>query len=256
MSSILARLVDGLRITFLGGLSLFWLAPIIPLIAILPELAQHAAEIRLGMFESSEAFAASAQAPTRWLFAYFKIAGLFVAILAAARYLGGAKKRWWDPRGIAWKRFLIALAINIAFSLGHVGLQQAFGGRTPLAIDVAYQIAGLPLFIYLIGPLYGDTTMTLRRAYTLGWVMAALAGALSLLAWGPTQLLHERNHVWAFGQSEPVIWLLMILDSLLVGLMACWLGAALAAGYWLGRPPGHEASEGPAVAAGTSTVTR
>lgn len=237
MKDAISRFVGGLKTTFWGGLSLFWLAPLIPLIAIAPEFAQHVAEIQLGMFASEEAFNAEAMSEERWFYAYFKIAGLLIAVFAAARFLGGAGKRWWDLRTIAWKQFLIALALNAAVTAIGLGAEQAFDGEVPAFINIPFQIATLPLLIYLIGPLLGDNTMTLRRAYTTGWIAAILVAIFGLLAWGPAQLVHQYNHTLALGQSEAIVWALMIWDSLLVGLMACWMGASLAAGYWLGRAP-------------------
>lgn len=248
MKDILGRLVNGLRVTFLGGLSLFWLAPLIPLIVILPEFVQHVAEIDMGMFESKEAFNALANDPQRWAFGYAKVAGVLLSALAAARFIGGAGKGWWDLRTVAWKRFLLALALNIGVGIVGYLIQQAMGGEVPLALNYAFQIATLPLLIYLVGPLWGDTGMTLRRAYTTGWIATLFAAFLSMLAFAPAQMLHQYNHTLAMGQSDGVVWALMVWDSLLVGLISCWMGAALAAGYWLGRPPvlenGNEAADG------------
>ena len=239
MNGPFGRLFDGLRVTVFGGLSLFWLAPVIPMIAIAPEFAQHVAEIDLGMFASKEAFNAQANSDQRWAFAYFKIAGLLIAMLAAARFVGGARKRWWDPRTIAWKQFLIALVLNIGATVMGAQISIFYDESPPALLFYGYQLATLPLMIYLVGPLFGDRTMTLRRAYTTGWVAVILAALYSLITWGPAQLLHQYNHTWAMGQSDAVVWALMVFDSLLVGAMACWMGAALAAGYWLGRPPGQ-----------------
>ena len=237
MKGIFGRLVNGFKVTAWGGFSLFWLAPLIPLISIAPEFAQHVAEIQLGMFDSDEAFTAGANSEDRWFFAYFKIAGLFIAILAAARYFGGAGKRWWDLRTIVWKPFLIALALNVAATGIGVLLQNGTLGDVPDLVDYAYQLVTLPLLIYFVGPLFGDGTMTLKRAYTFAWPAVALAALYSLVLWLPAQWLHQSNHTWALGQSDAVVWALMTFDALLVGLMACWMGAALAAGCWLGRPP-------------------
>ena len=237
MKDAIARLANGLKVTFLGGLSLFWLAPLIPLIVIVPEFVQHIAEINMGMFDSKDAFNALANDPARWAFGYAKIAGVIVCTLAAARFIGGAGKRWWDLRTVAWKQFLIALALNIFVTAVGLGGQQALGKEVPAALNLGYQIATLPLLIYLVGPLIGDKTMTLRRAYTTGWIATIMASFFSLVAWAPAQWLHGYNHTLALGQSDLVVWSLMIWDSLLVGAMCCWMGAGLAAGYWLGRPP-------------------
>ena len=41
------------------GLSLFWLAPAVMGLVVIPEFLQHVVEIRLGMFDSREAFDAA-----------------------------------------------------------------------------------------------------------------------------------------------------------------------------------------------------
>ena len=237
MREVLARLASGMKVTFLEGLSLFRLAPIIPLLVMIPEFVQHVFEIRSGMFASEEAFNAMAMSDTRWAFDYTKIAGLVIAVFAAARFVGGAGKRWWDLRTIAWKHLLLALVANAILSAAYWAIEQASGGQLPSAIDLAIQLATLPLIIYFIGPFLGDATMTLKRAFTIGWVAAALLVLFVAVAYMPAQLLHQYNHTLAMGQSTALVWGLMIWDTLLVGIMACCIGAAIAAAYWLGRPP-------------------
>ena len=237
MREAFARIGDALKVTFLGGLSIFRFAPIIPLLVMVPEFVQHVYEIQSGMFVSKAAFNAEAMSDTRWLFGYAKIAGLVLAIFAAARFIGGAGTRWWDLRTIAWRAFLIALAVNVAATMLFEVLAGSSAQDLPLAITFVVQIVLLPLLVYLLGPLFGDRTMTLRRSYTVGWLAALLIGLLVMLAFAPAQWVHGTNHTLAMGRPDLIVWALMVWDTLLVGVMACWMGAALAAGYWLGRPP-------------------
>ncbi|UOR16457.1 hypothetical protein [Qipengyuania aquimaris] len=236
MKNFVGAAARGFRTVFAGGTSLFWLAPIIPLIAIVPEFVQHVTEIRMGMFESREAFSALANDETRWMFGFAKIAGLFIAILAAARYWGGLRESWWDLRNIAWKPFLIAVVLQIALAGLLAGLEQVVPASIKDVVDLAIMILTLPLLVYLVGPILGDHTMTLKRAYSSGWLKAIAIGVLGLLAFWPAQQLHGLNHEWAFGAAAWQVWALMIWDTLLVGLMACWMGSALAAGYLFGEP--------------------
>ena len=226
-----ASLGAGLKTTFVGGSRLFVLAPLIPLIAVLPEFAQHIVEIKLGMFASKAAFGALQMDPTRWAFGYAKIAGLVIAIFAAARYWGGARERWWDLRTVAWKPFLIALAGNVALAIAMFVIGSRLSTTAKPAFDALATIATLPFLVWLIGPLLGDATMTLRRAYTGGWGRLLLIALLAVAAFWPASILHQWNHHWAFGATEPVVWALMTWDAVLVGLIACWTGAALGAGY-------------------------
>ena len=235
MKNFVGAAAQGFRTAFAGGTSLFWLAPIIPLIAIVPEFVQHVAEIQLGMFESREAFSALANDETRWMFGFAKIAGLFIAILAAARYWGGLRESWWDLRNIAWKPFLIAVVLQIALAGLLAGLEQVVPASIKDVVDLAIMILTLPLLVYLVGPILGDHTMTLKRAYSSGWLKAIAIGVFGFLAFWPAQQLHGLNHEWAFGAAAWQVWALMIWDTLLVGLMACWMGSALAAGYLFGE---------------------
>ncbi|MBY6216771.1 hypothetical protein [Qipengyuania aquimaris] len=235
MKNFVGAATQGFRTVFAGGTSLFWVAPIIPLIAIVPEFVQHIAEIRMGMFESRVAFSALANDETRWMFGYAKIAGLFIAILAAARYWGGLRESWWDLRNIAWKPFLIAVVLQIALAGLLAGLEQVVPSSIKDVVDLAIMILTLPLLVYLVGPILGDHTMTLKRAYSSGWVKAIAIGVFGFLAFWPAQQLHGLNHEWAFGAAAWQVWALMIWDTLLVGLMACWMGSALAAGYLFGE---------------------
>ncbi|MBY6129724.1 hypothetical protein KUW15_13465 [Qipengyuania aquimaris] len=236
MKNLVGAAARGFRTVFAGGTSLFWLAPIIPLIAIVPEFVQHVAEIRMGMFESREAFSALANDETRWMFGFAKIAGLFIAILAASRYWGGQRESWWDLRNIAWKPFLIAVVLQIALAGLLAGLEQVVPASIKDVVDLAIMILTLPLLVYLVGPILGDHTMTLKRAYSSGWLKAIAIGVFGFVAFWPAQQLHGLNHEWAFGAAAWQVWALMIWDTLLVGLMACWMGSALAAGYLFGEP--------------------
>ena len=226
-----ATLGAGLKTTFIGGTRLFVLAPLIPLIAIIPEFTQHVVEIKLGMFASKAAFNALAMDPTRWAFGYAKLAGLMLAIFAAARYWGGARERWWDLRGVAWKQFLIALAGNAVLTGFMLGGGSLLPASFKPVFDAVVTIATLPFLVWLIGPLLGDATMTLRRAYTSGWGRLLLMVVLAVAAFWPASQLHQWNHRWALGASEAVVWALMTWDAVVVGLIACWTGAALGIGY-------------------------
>ena len=231
MNRALAALGGGLKTTLVGGTKLFVLAPLIPLLAIVPEFAQHVAEIRLGMFESRTAFAALAMDPTRWAFGYAKVAGLVLAIFAAARYWGGARERWWDLRTVAWRPFLIAFAVNAFATAAMMAIQSRLDGVAAGVFQIVATIVTLPLLLYLLGPLLGDHTMSLRRAYAHGWGRLLLLAILVVIAFAPLQALHGLNHEWAMGASDATVWALMAWDSLIVGLLACWTGSALAAGF-------------------------
>jgi hypothetical protein len=221
--------------TFRDGTGLWWLAPAIPLIAFLPEMVQHLAEIRLGMFGSADAFKTMANDSTRWAFGYAKIAGLFLSIFAAARFwaLRGGEGSWWDLRLIAWRPFLVGIGLNVAAAIVLIAIQPVVSPSTYEVLNILVSLATLPIMVLMLGGLLGDRAVTLGRAYRSGWIQGIAMGVLFAAAMVPAQWLHRQDHLAAMGAAPPLVWALMIWDAILVSLMAVWAGTGLAAGYAL-----------------------
>lgn len=215
------------------GFRLFWLAPGLLALVVVPEFAQHVAEIRLGMFESREAFRGLAADPMRMAFGYAKVAGLVVAMLAAARFWWAHEHgaRWYDLRHIAWKR----LAIGFLFFMlipSIPGLSNAqIGQPTAQAIGIALSLILLPTLFLMLAGLFGDRDTSARAMWLRSWPWALLTALLAVAGFLPAQWLHGMNHVWALGAPAAAVWALMIFDSLLVGLLAGLTGTAFYLGY-------------------------
>ena len=235
LSMFAGTLRSAVSVYRLGGLT--WLAaPAILAIAVLPELAQHMAEIHLGMFDSKDAARAAANDPLRWAFGYLKIAGLVIAILATARF--------WAFRSVR-KALLIAPA-NLLRLLLAIGLtlvaELPFGWLKEMSssdaldglLTAASVLVQAGLLVYLVGALLDDPSNGLRRAYSDRCPTALLITLLVAIAFLPCQALHIANHVAAVGRHPLLVWALMIFDSLLVGLMAALIGSALFVGYRAG----------------------
>lgn len=218
----------------LGGRTLV-VAPIIAAVAILPEFAQHAAEIKLGMFESKEAFAALNNDPTRWAFGYAKIAGLVFAMLLTARFwaTGSVRRAVLIP-----PRDLLRFALVVALLFGSDGALGWFAERAPTPFSTGLSALNFLLQAILIVPalaaLLSDRELGLVEAVRDRWPTAAMITLLVGAAFLPAQLLHSFNHRLAFGQPEAAVWGLMVFDSLLVGLIATLVGAAHFVGYRTG----------------------
>jgi hypothetical protein len=181
--------------------------------------------------------------PARWQFGYFKIAGLVLALLAAARFWAArrAGQRFLDPQAVAWKQFGLALALNIAVTGLTYAISEAAPPQIKLGSELVLTIVTLPLLPLLIAPLLGIADFTIKRAYTIGWWLG-LRTVLLIAAWyAPLLWLHGFNHKFAFGQPELLVWLLMGWDSLLVGLMASVMGTGLHHGF-VGKTATDEAS--------------
>lgn len=216
-----------------NGLSLLWLAPGILALVVIPELAQHVAEIRLGMFDSTEDFRAHQFDASRMAFGYAKVAGLLAAILAAARYrmVRGSDRRWWDLRDVAWGR--LALGFLVFLAIGSLpGLLPERMDRMPYqALSWAWMIATLPGLFLMLAGLAGDRETPLKAMWTTAWPWIVLALLLAAVGFGPAAWLHQMNHDWASGAGPVLLWSLMVWDSLLVGLLAALAGTGLGLGY-------------------------
>ena len=215
---------------------LFWLAPIIPLIAIVPEFIQHVVEVQIGMFESRDAAIALANDPTRWAFGYAKLAGYLIAILLTIRFFAArrAGQKWWSASGLAWRVLAIAFAANVAISAALAGVEFLLEGApdiTKQIITLAVTIATMPFLVWLVAGLVGDKAASIVQLYRTGWLAALRIVVFSAMVLLPLMWLHGANHDWAFGAASPIAWSLMVFDSLLVGLLAAAWGAAIHHGY-------------------------
>lgn len=207
-------------------------APLIAAIAIVPEAAQHVAEIKLGMFQSIEVFRALSNDPTRWAFGYVKIAGFMIAMLAYARFhaLGSVRAALLiRPLVLAKVVALIALAALVSEGLGRVGAMTGspVAGGLAAAASLLLQSA---LTLLIVAALAEQRTPTIRAAFTTHLPSAALLTLYLIVAFAPAQLLHMANHKLALGQPVPLVWALMTFDALWVGLFASLVGAAMAVG--------------------------
>ena len=225
LQEFLAVLRDGFRT---------WrLALLIPLLVAIPEAIQHVAEIRIGMFESRDMARAVADDPRRMVWGHLKIAGLVLAILAAVRFWGAAARgeRRWDLRGLAWRPLALGLAGWALAALPGLLLQPVIGEEQAMWLDMLLTLATLPIFVLIAAGLAGDGALTLRVAFTRGWLPALRIVLFIALTWAPLALLHAFNHRWAMGAADPLVWLLMGFDSLVVGLLATMAGTAIHHGY-------------------------
>ena len=207
-------------------------APLIAAIAILPEAAQHVAEIKLGMFASRDAFRALSNDPVRWAFGYAKVAGFVVAILAYARFhaLGTVRQALLvRPATLLRVGALVAGSALVSVAIGWV--QQRTGVPVVNAVLSAMSLivqSGLTLLI--VAWLVENRAVGPRAAFTTHLPSALLLTLYLALAFGPAQLLHMANHRLALGQPAALVWGLMAFDALWVGLFASLVGAAMMVG--------------------------
>ncbi len=227
------RFADVLR----DGVAIFRLAPIIPAIIMLPEFIQHVVEIQLGMFESEEAFKALQEDSSRMFWGYIKLASLLLSILAAVRFWGAKERgqRWWDVRQLAWINLILAIVLIVITSLPEFLLTPVVGADMAGYISLAILFATLPLLALLAAGLIGDKSVNLLSIFRSGWGASLRIIAYAAAVWAPLQWIHGKNHSWALGQSDAIVWALMVFDTIVVGLLAMMVGTAIHHGYSMGQ---------------------
>lgn len=215
------------------SVSLFWVGPILVALVVVPEFAQHVAEIHLGMFDSVAAAKLAGNDPLRWAFGYAKIAGLVLTFIASARFWwcrvhGG---RWYDIRRLAWVRLVIGFVLFMA--IGSIGELFALiaDRKAPVAVSIVFSLLSLPFLFVMLAGLFGDRATPMKALIAKSWPWLLLLALLLPLLFAPLSWLHGMNHRWAMGAPDAVVWALMIFDSLVVGLMASSVGAALFVTY-------------------------
>jgi len=221
---------------FRDAFRVWWLAPVIPLIAIVPEFVQHVVEIKLGMFTSREIAREVGNGSTRWAFGYAKLTGYLIAILLSAHFWGARREglRWYDPRGVAWKVFGIAVVLFVGTSLLGWGIGKALdleGTTAGQVFEIDFSIATLPVSVLLVAGLVGDRRATIGSVYRHGWMQALRIVLYSASVLVPLMALHSLDHKLAMGAQPALVWLLMVWDSLVVGLLATAWGTAIGHGY-------------------------
>jgi len=215
------------------SVSLFWVGPIVVALVVVPEFAQHVAEIHLGMFDSVAAAKLAGNDPLRWAFGYAKIAGLVLTFIASARFWwcrahGG---RWYDIRRLAWVRLVIGFVLFMA--IGSIGELFALiaDRKAPVAVSIVFSLLSLPFLFVMLAGLFGDRVTPMKALIAKSWPWLLLLALLLPLLFAPLSWLHGMNHKWALGAPDAMVWALMIVDSLVVGLMASSVGAALFVAY-------------------------
>ena len=226
------------KLLYRRGFALFGLAPLIVAIAVLPEFVQHIVEIRIGMFNGGEGVRDLADGALRWSFGYAKLAGLLIAMFAAARFWaareGGGS--WWRLGNVAW----LPLAIGLAIFLFAPVLPDLVKAWIPdWAYTTAYwgiSLAVAPLLFAILAALSGDRRIGPLAGYWRDWRWVPLLLMLLIAAYLLPLTAHYGLHRLAIGAPPLLLWPLMTVDALVVGLLASLVGAALHLSYAAARP--------------------
>jgi len=233
MKAGLKRTGQALARLYPMGVSMLWKAPLVLGLVIVPEFIQHIVEIRIGMFDSREAFRELQFDSTRMAIGFVKVAGLLLVMIASARFWATRERglAWYVVADIDWRRFAPGFFLFGLVPAAPALFEAQIGENTAQALGTAISLLLLPALFLMLAGLFGDRETTSRDIWRRSWPWAILMALLLIFAFAPAQWLHGKNHDWALGADPATVWALMIFDSLLVGLLAGLTGTALYLGY-------------------------
>jgi hypothetical protein len=220
-----------------------WIALSLPLLIALPtiaEMAQHAIEYRLGIFDSVESMQRMAADPGRMAYGMVKVLTLFLLLYWVSRAMafgrGGGRRVLGDGRSA----FLFLWVVLLSLLLVGVGLfgDDLLGSfvdepKTRFRIMLLLFAAGSTLHIYLmvwmVGAALGNGPLNIPASFRIMKGNFWWSAVFFLIAQLPLMAAHFGLNFAAVGRPAPVMWALLALDALLVG----FLGIVLAASQYL-----------------------
>jgi hypothetical protein len=220
---------QGLKATYRSSIAFLIACPLLALVPVAFELLQHAIEVHIGMYDSIAAAKATEHHPLRMSFGMLKVISLTVPMYWVTRFLPERSARFAataDP--LAIRLFTAYFATGIAFAAIQLfALPQS--GIVLLSAFIIGQIVGGLLIAWGVAAALGNVEIGPRTSIRIMARQVPWTFAFTLIAILPLMILHYAFGTFALLGPKPLVWPVLIIDSLLVG----WLTAVMiAAGYY------------------------
>ncbi|MBB6225950.1 hypothetical protein FHS79_000101 [Polymorphobacter multimanifer] len=208
--------------------------PWVVLAAVAVELAQHAAEISLGIYDSKAQAQAMEGAPLRMGISHGKVLVLALLGYAVARFLAfdddaRAAVRL-EPAAMRLFGWVLAFgALWTVIGLDGRPMLMALGvdGRTAGIAVAVVAVVGFVLQVMLapwkIAAPLGNPAIGFTRSIALAWRHLPWGLGFVLLAVLPVMALHYALFLGAIGHGRAVAWVMATLDALVVGYLGVLL---------------------------------
>jgi hypothetical protein len=217
--------------------------PLLFLIPVAAECAQHASEIHMGFYNSLNQAQDLAYSPMRWSLGHLKVILFLLYSYSTVRFVGfndsRREARRFDASALRpfWKVLLLDLLLIVITLDGQFALQ-AIGASS---LGVSYTSSALQIGLTLLTPGFAawsaaaalsNAEIGIRRSFALShgsWLWSLAFYCVSLI---PPLAVHYLFFWLAVGSSATSVWSGMIVDAFLSG----YLGAlAAVVGYVIAR---------------------
>lgn len=222
---------QALKATYSGGTRFLLACPLLAAVPMVFELAQHIAEVAVGMYDSLAAAKAVENHPLRLGLGIAKMAALLLTNYWIVRWMATGSPRFaarLDPLAVrlfgAAFGFIMLLSIAQLFLLptdNTAIFAAGFVGGQILGVLIAAWVAGAALGNRAIGPMASVRLMAPVLPFTFALFTAAML---------PLMIPHYALAALAILGPKALLWPSLIVDTVLVG----WLSAIMAASGYVG----------------------
>lgn len=213
--------------------------PLLFMIPVVFEFAQHVVEINSGLYLSRAAASAAADDPARMAWGFVKTLALGLPTYWFYRYVisgrNAAYARRLDRRALLlWGSIFLVMAVGLGWlglfgpDIGKLlGLQGGAAMSAKAILATVEQIISIYFTAWFVAWSQGNAAIGPARSFQIMngffWRTVALmaAGIIPLMA------LHYAG-LFTIGRPEPVVWAAMAFDSLVVGFLALTMHGASA----------------------------
>jgi cytochrome c biogenesis protein CcdA len=211
--------------------------PILFMIPVLFEFAQHVVEVNAGMYLSKEDARAAADDSARMTGGFIKTIAIslpsywFYRFVVSDRNASYARRI--DPGAIElWGSIFLLFVVGFGWlslfgpSLGQVlGLEGRAESMAKIMLALVQTFVGIYLTVWLVALSQGNAAVgpfqSARIVHGYFWHTVALMTAAIV----PLMVLHYAA-LFAIGRPEPIVWTIMAFDSLVVGFLALTMHGA------------------------------
>lgn len=211
--------------TYRGSIAFMIACPLLTMVPVLFEILQHVVEVKIGLYASVAAANALEHDPWRMGFGMLKVAALMLPGYWVVRFLA-----WHDPaRAARIEQPAVRLfAIVLALQLVSDALQLfvfSTNGWAMLVSFVVLTIVSVALHPWFVAAALGNRAIGPRRSVAIMARQIPWSFGFLLVAMLPLMIPHQALGVLAIVGPKPLLWPILLVDSLLVG----WLSTVIVA---------------------------